>query len=243
MRSTGILSAQQTWTRQDGLLDELPGLRQAGRVAARVGRSAWRSTRPAHALAKEVRKHRRTWLPAPGDGASVTPGTEVVRDVELPHEPASADAPRPPVEPRPARAGLDPGRPAAQTARISGTVVDPAGNVVQNPDITVATRPTWQPETSMRYVFVDQAGERRSESRRHNQREQERMGALDRPRRPRPTSSSQIYRCIHAPTGPRIRQCGAMLPSMRMLSVALVIGSVYGCGGSLTKPRVQRRPT
>ena len=47
---------------------------------------------------------------------------------------------------------------AAQTARISGTVVDQAGNVVPNPNVTVGTRSTWQPEPPMRYGFFDQAG-------------------------------------------------------------------------------------
>lgn len=47
---------------------------------------------------------------------------------------------------------------AAQTARISGTVVDQAGNVVPNPDITFTIREAWQPAGPMRYAFVDQVG-------------------------------------------------------------------------------------
>jgi TonB family protein len=47
---------------------------------------------------------------------------------------------------------------AAQTARISGAVVNQDGNTVRNPDITFTIREAWQPAGPMRYAFVDQAG-------------------------------------------------------------------------------------
>ncbi len=46
----------------------------------------------------------------------------------------------------------------AQTARISGAVVDQDGNVVRNPDITFTIREAWQSAGPMRYAFVDQDG-------------------------------------------------------------------------------------
>ena len=62
----------------------------------------------------------------PGDGASVTPGTEVVRHVEFTHESASDDAPRSFREPERARAGLDRRcRPAGRASvRISFRRID-----------------------------------------------------------------------------------------------------------------------
>ena len=112
-------------------------------------------------LAKEARKHRRTWLPAQ---AMARPSHLERRLSAM----LNSHTNRRPLT-RLARfwilgvlvlasivvANL---QVAAQTARISGTVVDQAGNVVPNPNVTVGTRSTWQPEPPMRYGFFDQAG-------------------------------------------------------------------------------------
>lgn len=94
------------------------------------------------------------------DGASVTPGTEAFRHVESPHESASDDATRPVLEPGRARAGRDARRRpavAAQTARISGTIVDQDGNIVRNPGITFIIGQTGE-LAPLPYAFFDDAG-------------------------------------------------------------------------------------
>ena len=112
-------------------------------------------------LAKEARKHRRTWLPAPAmarpshlerrlsamlnSHANRRPMTRLARLWSLGLlVPASILV-----------AGLQVG---AQTGRISGTVVDQDGNVVRNPNVTFTIREAWQPVGPMRYAFVDQHG-------------------------------------------------------------------------------------
>ena len=96
-------------------------------------------------LAREVRKHRRTWLPAP---AMARPSHLERRLSAM----LNSHTNRRPLT-RPARfwslvvlalasvlvAGL---QVAAQTARISGAVVDQAGHVVQNPGLTLTNRAT-----------------------------------------------------------------------------------------------------
>ena len=96
-------------------------------------------------LAKEVRKHRRTWLPAP---AMARPSHLERRLTAM----LNSHTNRRPLTRR-ARfwslgvlvvasmvvAGL---QVAAQTARITGTVVDQAGYVVQNPGLTLTNRAT-----------------------------------------------------------------------------------------------------
>jgi TonB family protein len=112
-------------------------------------------------LAKEARKHRRTWLPAP---AMARPSHLERRLSAM----LNSHANRRPMTRRarfwslgalvPAAmlvAGLQVG---AQTARISGTVVDQDGNVVRNPEVTFTIREAWQSAGPMRYAFVDQAG-------------------------------------------------------------------------------------
>ena len=112
-------------------------------------------------LAKEARKHRRTWLPAQ---AMARPSHLERRLSAM----LNSHTNRRPLTRRarlwslgvfvPAAmlvAGLQVG---AQTARISGTVVDQAGNIVRNPDITFTIREAWQPAGSMRYAFNDQDG-------------------------------------------------------------------------------------
>ena len=113
-------------------------------------------------LAREARKHRRTWLPAPAmarpshlerrlsamlnSRTNRRPMTRLARLWSLGLlVPASILV-----------AGLQVG---AQTARINGTVVDQAGNVVRNPNITFTIREARQPAAgSRRYAFVDEAG-------------------------------------------------------------------------------------
>ena len=112
-------------------------------------------------LAKEARKHRRTWLPAPAmarpshlerrlsamlnSHTNRRPMTRLARLWSLGLlVPASILV-----------GGLQVG---AQTGRISGTVVDQDGNVVRNPDVTFTIREAWQPVGPMRYAFVDQDG-------------------------------------------------------------------------------------
>ncbi len=112
-------------------------------------------------LAREARKHRRTWLPAP---AMARPSHLERRLSAM----LNSHTNRRPMTRRarfwslgllvPASilvAGL---QVAAQTARISGAVVDQAGNAVRNPSITFTIREAWQPAGPMRYAFVDQAG-------------------------------------------------------------------------------------
>ena len=112
-------------------------------------------------LAKEARKHRRTWLPAP---AMARPSHLERRLSAM----LNSHANRRPMTRRarfwslgalvPAAmlvAGLQVG---AQTARISGAVVDQDGNVVRNPEVTFTIREAWQSAGPMRYAFVDQAG-------------------------------------------------------------------------------------
>ena len=112
-------------------------------------------------LAKEARKHRRTWLPAP---AMARPSHLERRLSAM----LNSDTNRRPLTRR-ARlwslgvlvpvsilvAGL---QVAAQTARISGAVVNQDGNTVRNPDITFTVREAWQSAGPMRYAFVDRAG-------------------------------------------------------------------------------------
>ena len=112
-------------------------------------------------LAKEARKHRRTWLPAPAmarpshlerrlsamlnSHTNRRPMTRLARLWSLGLlVPASILV-----------GGLQVG---AQTGRISGTIVDQDGNVVRNPHITFTIREAWQPVGPMRYAFVDQDG-------------------------------------------------------------------------------------
>ena len=112
-------------------------------------------------LAKEARKHRRTWLPAQ---AMARPSHLERRLSAM----LNSHTNRRPLTRRarlwslgvfvPAAmlvAGLQVG---AQTARISGTVVDQAGNIVRNPDITFTIREAWQQAGSMLYAFYDQDG-------------------------------------------------------------------------------------
>ncbi len=112
-------------------------------------------------LAREARKHRRTWLPAP---AMARPSHLERRLSAM----LNSHTNRRPMTRRarfwslgllvPASiivAGL---QVAAQTARISGAVVDQAGNAVRNPSITFTIREAWQPAGPMRYAFVDRAG-------------------------------------------------------------------------------------
>ena len=112
-------------------------------------------------LAKEARKHRRTWLPAP---AMARPSHLERRLSAM----LNSHTNRRPLT-RLARLGslglLVPAsilvaglQVTAQTARISGTVVDQAGNVVRNPEITFTIREAWQPAGPMRYAFVDRVG-------------------------------------------------------------------------------------
>ena len=112
-------------------------------------------------LAKEARKHRRTWLPAP---AMARPSHLERRLSAM----LNAHTNRRPMT-RLARlwslgllvlvsmlvAGLQVG---AQTARISGAVVDQDGNAVRNPEVTFTIREAWQSADPMRYAYVDQAG-------------------------------------------------------------------------------------
>ena len=112
-------------------------------------------------LAKEARKHRRTWLPAP---AMARPSHLERRLSAM----LNAHTNRRPMT-RLTRlwslgtlvlvsmlvAGLQVG---AQTARISGAVVDQDRNAVRNPEVTFTIREAWQSANPMRYGFVDQAG-------------------------------------------------------------------------------------
>ncbi len=112
-------------------------------------------------LAREARKHRRTWLPAP---AMARPSHLERRLSAM----LNARTNRRPMT-RLARlwslglmvlvsilvAGLQVG---AQTARINGRVVDSAGNGVRNPRVDFTIREALQPAGAMRYAFVDQAG-------------------------------------------------------------------------------------
>ena len=112
-------------------------------------------------LAKEARKHRRTWLPAPAMArpshlerrlsamlnphANRRPMTRLARLWSLGLlVPASILV-----------AGLQVG---AQTGRISGTVVDRDGNVVRNPDVTFTIRTAGRQVRSGSYAFLDRTG-------------------------------------------------------------------------------------
>ena len=111
-------------------------------------------------LAREARKHRRTWLPAP---AMARPSHLERRLSTM----LNSHTNRRPMTRR-ARfwslgvlvlvsvlvASL---QVAAQNARINGKVVDQAGNAVPNPDIMVTIFETWKP-AGPRLEFVDQDG-------------------------------------------------------------------------------------
>ena len=114
-------------------------------------------------LAKEVRHHRRTWLPAP----ALTRPSDLERRVSTMLNPSTNRRPMT----RPGRlwslsalvpasmlvAGLQVG---AQTARLSGTVVDQAGHVVQNPGLALTDRATGEQvrvtgDDAGRFEFAD----------------------------------------------------------------------------------------
>ena len=112
-------------------------------------------------LAKEARKHRRTWLPAP---AMARPSHLERRLSAM----LNSQTNRRPMT-RLARywslgvlvvaamlvAGLQVG---AQTARISGTVVDQDGNAVRNPEVAFTIRTAGEQVRLGSYAFFDRAG-------------------------------------------------------------------------------------
>ena len=112
-------------------------------------------------LAKEARKHRRTWLPAP---AMARPSHLERRLSAM----LNAHTNRRPMT-RLTRlwslgllvlvsmlvAGLQVG---AQTARISGAVVDQDGNAVRNPEVTFTIRTAGQQVRLGSYAFFDRSG-------------------------------------------------------------------------------------
>ena len=111
-------------------------------------------------LAKEARKHRRTWLPAP---AMARPSHLERRLSAM----LNSHTNRRPMT-RLARFGslgalvlasivVASLQVAAQTARINGKVVDQTGNAVRNPSITFTISETG-PQAPMPYAFFDEAG-------------------------------------------------------------------------------------
>ena len=137
-------------------------------------------------LAKEVRKHRRTWLPAPAmarpshlerrlsamlnSQTNRRPLTRLARlwslgllvlaSTVVASLQVAAQAARVSA-PSSIRTGTPFEIPASGSAPAkpgSQQVVDQDGNAVRNPSIRFSTREAWQPAGSMRYAFYDQDG-------------------------------------------------------------------------------------
>ena len=112
-------------------------------------------------LAKEVREHRRTWLPAPAMArpSHLERRLSAMLNSHTNRRPLTRLARIWSVVVLVLASGLVATvQVAAQTARISGTVVDQNGNAVRNPGIVFNIRENWQPAGPMRYAFYDQDG-------------------------------------------------------------------------------------